>query len=132
MTKIMLALAAIAVMATAALAPTSAHAVRQSLLKRPGNVHVGVRPEDVAVSRREGQDAIQGTVAGKVSLPMINATIFRIHVAEHEVYAEAADEEDLRAGDQVWLTFKQYHLFDKESGLRLRSFPETSTARVEP
>ena len=100
--------------------------------QRPGNVHVGVRPEDVAVSRREGQDAIRGTVAGKVSLPMINATIFRIHVAEHEVYAEAADEEDLRAGDHVWLTFKQYHLFDKESGLRLRSFPETSTARVGP
>ena len=41
--------AAIAVMATAALAPTSAHAVRQSLLKRPGNVHVGraARPINV-------------------------------------------------------------------------------------
>jgi ABC-type sugar transport system ATPase subunit len=90
-----------------------------------GNVHVGVRPEDVAVSRREGRDSIRGTLAGKVSLPMINASILRIHVAEHEIYAETADEEDLRAGDRVWLTFKQYHLFDKESGMRLRSFPET-------
>jgi ABC-type sugar transport system ATPase subunit len=87
---------------------------------------VGVRPEDVGVSRQEGQDAIRGTVAGKVSLPMMNATIFRIHVAEHEVYAEAADEESLQTGDRVWLTFKQYHLFDKESGMRLRSFPDTS------
>jgi ABC-type sugar transport system ATPase subunit len=95
-----------------------------------GNVQVGSRPEDVAVSRREGQDSIQGTIAGKVRLPMINATILRIHVAEHEVYAETADEENLQAGDRVWLTFKQYHLFDRESGLRLRSFPETTTATV--
>jgi ABC-type sugar transport system ATPase subunit len=95
-----------------------------------GNVQVGVRPEDVAVSRREGQASIRGIVAGKVNLPMINATILRIHVGEHEVYAETSDEENLRAGDRVWLTFKQYHLFDKESGMRLRSFPETSTAMV--
>ena len=93
-------------------------------------MQVGVRPEDVAVSRREGQDSIRGTVAGKVSLPMINATILRIHVAEHEVYAETSDEENLRAGDRVWLTFKQYHLFDKESGMRLRTFPATSTVTV--
>jgi hypothetical protein len=42
MSKIILTLAAIAVMATSALAPTSAHAVRQALLaKRPANAHVG-------------------------------------------------------------------------------------------
>ncbi len=95
-----------------------------------GNVQVGIRPEDVAGSPREGQASIRGTVAGKVTLPMINATILRIQVAEHEVYAETADEENFRAGDRVWLTFKQYHLFDKESGTRLRSFPETSAVTV--
>jgi hypothetical protein len=50
MSKIILTLAALAVMATAALAPTSAYAVRQALLaKRPGNVHVGraARPINV-------------------------------------------------------------------------------------
>jgi multiple sugar transport system ATP-binding protein len=95
-----------------------------------GNVHVGVRPEDVAVSRQEGQDSVRGIVAGKVSLPMMNAAILRIHVAEHEVYAETSDEENRQAGDPVWLTFKQYHLFDKDSGMRLRSFPETPSATV--
>ena len=56
---------------------------------------------------------------------MINATIFSIHVGEHETHAQASGDENLLAGDQMWLTFKRYHVFDKESGMRRRSFPET-------
>jgi hypothetical protein len=28
----------------------------------------------------------------------------------------------------VWLTFRKYHLFDKQSGARLRSYPEPDAA----
>ena len=40
---------------------------------------------------------------------------------EHEVHAQIRAA-DARAGDDVWLRFKQYHLFDKASGARLRSY----------
>jgi multiple sugar transport system ATP-binding protein len=90
-----------------------------------GNVRVGVRPEDLEVSREAREDSIRGIIAGKLSLPMINATILSIHVGEHEVHAQTTGDENLRTGDQAWLTFKQYHVFDKESGMRLRSYPET-------
>jgi multiple sugar transport system ATP-binding protein len=90
-----------------------------------GNVRVGVRPEDVEVSREDREDSIKGVIAGKLSVPMINTTILSLHVAEHEVHAQTAGDENLVTGDHVWLTLKRYHVFDKESGMRLRSYPET-------
>jgi multiple sugar transport system ATP-binding protein len=90
-----------------------------------GNVRVGVRPEDVEVSREEQEGSIKGVIAGKLSVPMINTTILSLHVAEHEVHAQTAGDENLVTGDHVWLTLKRYHVFDKESGMRLRSYPET-------
>jgi multiple sugar transport system ATP-binding protein len=93
--------------------------------QRLGNVRVGVRPEDLEVSREAREDSIRGIITGKLSLPMINATILSIHVGEHEVHAQTTGNENLLTGDQVWLTFKRYHVFDKESGMRLRSYPET-------
>ena len=55
----------------------------------------------------------------------MNTTLFTIRVGEHEVHTHTSGDEHRRAGDQIWLTFKQYHVFDKASGLRLRSYPET-------
>jgi ABC-type sugar transport system ATPase subunit len=92
---------------------------------RLGNVRIGARPEDVEVSREDGADRIRGIIAGKLSLPMINATVLSVRVGEHEVYAQTPGDANLVAGDQVWLGFKQYHVFDRESGMRLRSCPET-------
>jgi multiple sugar transport system ATP-binding protein len=92
--------------------------------QRLGNVQVGVRPEDVNVFREEREDSIEGIIAGTLSLPMKNATILTIHTGEHEVHARTSCNEDYPAGHRVWLTFKRYHVFDKESGMRLRSYPE--------
>jgi ABC-type sugar transport system ATPase subunit len=89
-----------------------------------GNVRVGVRPEEVEVSGAERENGIRGTVAGKLSLPMRGATALTVRVGEHEVHAQTTDAESLLAGAPVWLAFKRYHLFDKESGRRLRSYPE--------
>jgi ABC-type sugar transport system ATPase subunit len=89
------------------------------------NMRVGVRPEDLEVSREGREDSIRGIIAGKLSLPMTNATILSIDVGEHEVHAQTAGDENLLTGDQVWLTLKRYHVFDNESGMRVRSYPET-------
>jgi len=82
---------------------------------------VGVRPEDVEVSGAGGHDGVRGVVAGRLDLPLGSATLVTVRVGGHEVHARTAPTEAHRAGDQVWLTFKRYHLFEKASGLRLRS-----------
>jgi len=86
---------------------------------------VGVRPEDLDVSREEQEGGISGIVVGAVSLPMMNATILSIRVGEHEVQAQTSGVESLRAGEHVWLFFKRYHVFDRVSGTRLSSHPES-------
>ena len=82
---------------------------------------VGVRPEDVEVSREPRPDGLQGTIAESITLPPRETTFLTISIGEHEVHAQTAGDDGHRAGDPVWLTFKRYHVFDKASGLRLRS-----------
>ena len=89
-----------------------------------GNARVGVRPEDLEVSREETTGGIRGTIAAKLRLPMLNATILTITVEDQELVAEIPSEENLRGGDQVCLTLKRYHVFDKATGMRLRTVPE--------
>jgi ABC-type sugar transport system ATPase subunit len=83
-----------------------------------GTMRIGVRPEEVEVSRHERGDATKAVVAHATSLPLINATIVEARVGAHEVHAHAAAGESFQAGDAVWLTFKRYHVFD-ETGARL-------------
>ena len=92
-----------------------------------GNVQLGVRPEDVSVSRVESTPAAGGSVASVLALPMKNTAILTIKVGPHDVYAEASGDERFRPGDPVWLTFRRYHVFDKDTGLRLRSHPADSS-----
>ena len=89
-----------------------------------GNALVGVRPEDLEVSREDRTGGIRGTIAAKLRLPMLNATILTITVEDQELVAEIPSEENLRGGDQVCLTLKRYHVFDKATGMRLRTVPE--------
>ncbi len=89
-----------------------------------GNARVGVRPEDLEVSREDRTGGIRGTIAARLRLPMLNATILTITVENQELVAEIPSEENLRGGDQVCLTLKRYHVFDKATGMRLRTVPE--------
>jgi multiple sugar transport system ATP-binding protein len=90
-----------------------------------GNELVGVRPEDVTVSREESEDGIDGIIASELPLPMKQATILRIHAGGQEVHARMSGGGKYLVGDPVWVTFGRYHVFEKESGVRLRSYPET-------
>jgi ABC-type sugar transport system ATPase subunit len=99
------------------------HLVR---VEGPGDVRVGVRPEELQVFREEGEDRIRGTIVGTLSLPMMDAAILSVRVGEHEVHARIASGERFLAGDPVWLACKRYHVFDKASGARLGSYPDAS------
>lgn len=79
---------------------------------------------DVAISREQGDGALRGIIASTLSLPPNNTTLVTIRVGEREVHARTSGDENGLVSNQVWLDFKQYHVFDKESGMRLRSCPE--------
>jgi len=91
----------------------------------PASTRIGVRPEDVHVSRVEGKDSMRAIVTGTVNLPMLNATILSLRVGEHEVHAKAPSGDAHTVGEQVWLAAARYHLFDRKSGKRLRTHPES-------
>jgi ABC-type sugar transport system ATPase subunit len=91
---------------------------------RLADVQVGVRPEDLTVSKPDGDDGISGTITGRLSLPMLNAAILSIRVAEHEVYALTAADTDLTPGQPVRLGFKRFHVFDR-TGTRVGTYPAT-------
>ena len=86
-----------------------------------GNAWVGVRPEHIVLSRTPRPDALQGTIADRLSLPPRKGMLLTIRVGEDEVHAETAGEEAPPIGAEIWLTFKRYHVFDKASGRRLAS-----------
>ena len=91
----------------------------------PPTTLVGVRPEDLRVGRQRREGDLEGVVTGRLHLPMMNATILSLRVGEHEVHAEVQAADGTSIGESVWLHVARYHLFDRESGTRLRSDPET-------
>jgi multiple sugar transport system ATP-binding protein len=89
------------------------------------SVRVGVRPEDVDVSVEASPGSIEGVIREKLDLPMNSGTIVVVRVDEHELHVHTTGIERQRAGDRVWLRIRRYHVFDRESGERLRSHPQT-------
>ena len=91
---------------------------------RLAGAQIGVRPEDVAVSAPDGDDGTPGIVTGRLSLPMMNAAMLTVRVAEHEVYAQTAADTALGPGDAVRLDFERFHVFDR-AGARVGTWPDT-------
>jgi multiple sugar transport system ATP-binding protein len=85
------------------------------------NVLIGVRPEDVEITAPGHAAGLRGTVASALRLAVRNTTLLAIRMGAHEIHAQIPGGESLRTGDEVGFRFKQYHLFDKASGTRLRS-----------
>jgi ABC-type sugar transport system ATPase subunit len=86
-----------------------------------GDAWVGVRPEDVVISHRAVDDGVRGVVADILRLPLRHTTLYTVRVGEQDVHASVTADEHHAPGDEVWLTFRRYHLFEKATGLRLRS-----------
>jgi multiple sugar transport system ATP-binding protein len=86
-----------------------------------GDAWVGVRPEDVELSVEARADRVGGIVTDRLRLPLGQTTLYTVRVGEHEVHAQTTGEPPYGNGAHVWLRFRRYHVFDKASGLRLRS-----------
>ncbi len=85
----------------------------------PAGALVGVRPEDVTVSKADGPGGVTGVITGVLRMPPLETTLVTVRVGEHEVHARLTKGEAVLAGDRVRLTFTRHHLFDKASGARL-------------
>ena len=86
-----------------------------------GDAWVGVRPEDVDISRERRDGGVEGLVADVLRFPLENSTLVAVRVGEHEVHALLASATAPAIGEEVWLTFRRYHLFERETGRRLES-----------
>jgi multiple sugar transport system ATP-binding protein len=84
---------------------------------------VGVRPEEIELSTEANEQSLAGSIVSRMHLPMKLGTIFNVRVGESEVVVRVPGTLVLALGSQVWLSFKQYHLFAKDSGLRVKSLP---------
>ena len=85
----------------------------------PADMTVGVRPEDVVVSRAERADGVRAVIAEVLSVPPLDMALVTLRVGEREIHARAAAAERFRPNEPVWLTFRKVHLFDKASGARV-------------
>jgi multiple sugar transport system ATP-binding protein len=86
-----------------------------------GRAWVGVRPEDARLSADVRADGLHGQVTDVLRLTLGNTILYTIRVGEHEVHARTSGNERYQPGDQVGLAFERYHLFDRDTGARLRS-----------
>ena len=88
-----------------------------------GGVRVGARPEDIELSPTERAEGTRGVVTESVRLPLINATMLSVRVGASEIHAQAAVGETSCPGDDVWVRFARYHVFDA-AGTRVRTHPQ--------
>jgi len=83
---------------------------------------IGVRPEDVEVFEEKKGDSIMGTIVDMRNIPLRNATILRTRIDTNELYVRIPLKKGPSVNRRVWLSFRKYHIFDKGSGQRLRSY----------
>jgi ABC-type sugar transport system ATPase subunit len=84
-------------------------------------MQVGVRPEDVIVAREPKENCVSGTVVNKMPLPLKGSTVVTVRVGENEVVTQVPGTLPLSVGDTLWLGFRQYHVFDAKTGMRVKT-----------
>ncbi|RMF05282.1 MAG: ABC transporter ATP-binding protein [Chloroflexi bacterium] len=88
---------------------------------------VGVRPEDVDIGGEPATFGVTGRVAELHPLPLRKLTRLTIDVAGHTVETLRPAEETFEVGQTARLHLQKIHLFDKKSGLRVRTeFSQTA------
>jgi len=89
---------------------------------------IGVRPEDVEVFQEKKGDCIMGTIVDMRNIPLRNATILRTRIDTNEVYVRIPLKKGPSVNRRFWLRFRKYHIFDKNSGQRLRSYRNSQSS----
>ena len=79
-------------------------------------VILGIRPEDVVVTKESKRNALEATVV-YVELTGKESNV-HLEAGEFPLIAIRTSTQDLRAGDTVWFSFdeEKIHVFDRKSG----------------
>lgn len=83
----------------------------------PGKI-AGVRPHNVIVLTAEERGALPGKVIYADPMPIKQTTILNIRSQGKEIFTSVPIERKFEAGQDVWLKFKEFFLFDGTSGAR--------------
>ena len=86
-----------------------------------GDVRLGVRPEDVEIVDPRHPDSLGATVLNVLTIPPRDHTLVTASVGSTEVQARLEEPADLRKGDLVGLLLRRLFVFDRETGLTLRT-----------
>ena len=111
-----------------ALILTEADLETMDLLARRDRLHgsaiLGIRPEDIAFGHREEADAAGSRLPCQVIVvePMGSMNILVVAVGRQRLMVSTGPDQDVRAGEQGWLTFNRakLHFFHRDSELNLR------------
>jgi ABC-type sugar transport system ATPase subunit len=92
---------------------------------------VGARPEDIgvlgsvepgSVGPGSGEGLrIRGALVDLRRMPLRKMSVLCVRAAGSDIYLRVAEGRDFEPGSSLELSLSKYHLFDKESGLRVRS-----------
>jgi ABC-type sugar transport system ATPase subunit len=90
-----------------------------------GRYTLGARPNRISIGRREGALAISGRIADIRHLPMRKESIVCLRAEGVELYFKVGGADPsakgIAEGAEVDVSFDQCHLFDKDSGQRVKS-----------
>jgi ABC-type sugar transport system ATPase subunit len=85
---------------------------------------VGVRSEDISLADDSSHVLkVSGVITEVRHLPIKRATILCVNVGKHEVYVHLPLNNEILENKSITLYFERYHIFDKETGQRIRSYP---------
>lgn len=87
------------------------------------NLTVGVRPKDIEISKEMKSNRMSAMVTEINTIPLQKAVIITAQIQDVPVHIKSSEYEDISTGDTVWLDFKKYHTFNKETGRRMQSYP---------
>lgn len=82
---------------------------------------IGVRPENFEINEEETEGHISGIITNIFNLPIKNVTILSAKAGEGEIYTRVPYHKGFSTSQRIWLKPKHFHLFDRNSGIRIRS-----------
>ena len=83
---------------------------------------IGVRPEHISLGDRPGRPSVEARLADIRPIPMREMSVLCLKAGGAEIFARAKDVQGMREGDTVRVSMERFHLFDKHSGLRTKTF----------
>jgi len=96
----------------------------QTMSKQLDGLTVGVRSEDIELCEPGAKNVFHAVIQDVRHIPIKRQTVMHLVIGTNQVYMEIPVQTDLVVQDKLWVRFKRYHFFDKQTGLRVRTYPE--------